>query len=70
VTNWTKGWLAKARISDDPEGDLIADMRGDPSIPPLFGSADEMRGYIRSKGMVSRSFARRQEGMAAIPAMG
>jgi hypothetical protein len=38
VTNRRKGWLATARITDDPEGDLIADMQGDPAIPPFFGS--------------------------------
>jgi hypothetical protein len=48
--NWTKAWLAKARITNNPEGDLIADMRRDPDIPRLFRSRAEMRDYIKGKG--------------------
>jgi hypothetical protein len=33
TTNWTKNFLAKAQITDDPSGDLIADMRRDSDIP-------------------------------------
>jgi hypothetical protein len=48
--NWTKAWLAKARITDDPEGDLISDMRRDPNIPRLFHNRTEMRDYIKARG--------------------
>jgi hypothetical protein len=48
--NFTRQWLARARITDNPEGDLIADMRADPDIPPLFHNIDEMRGYLARKG--------------------
>jgi hypothetical protein len=50
MTNWTKAFLAKARMTDDPEGDLITDMRSDPNIPRLFKNFEEIRGYVRDKG--------------------
>ncbi len=54
MTTATTRWLSKARITDDPEGDLIKDMRHDADStgtePPLFPNIDAMRGYLRSKG--------------------
>jgi hypothetical protein len=57
TTNWTKNWLASTRITDDPMGDLIADMRTDPGIPPLFKNIDAMRDYLRSKGACREALA-------------
>jgi hypothetical protein len=48
--NWTADWLRRARITDDSMGDLIADMRRDPNVPPLFNHIDEMRSYLTLKG--------------------
>jgi YozE SAM-like fold len=57
MTNWTKNWLAVTRITEDPAGDLIADMRTDPNIPHLFSSRDAMRDYVRSKGACRQALA-------------
>jgi YozE SAM-like fold len=57
TTNWTKNWLASARITDDPMGDLIADMRRDPNIPSLFKNIDAMRDYLRTKGACREAIA-------------
>jgi hypothetical protein len=49
----TTRWLAKARITDDPEGDLIEDMRRDAKANgelPLFKNIHAMRAYLHSKG--------------------
>ena len=43
-------WLSRSRVTDTPEGDLIADMRADKDIPRLFSNIDEMRSYLLSKG--------------------
>jgi hypothetical protein len=43
-------WLAKARITGDPAGDLIADMRRDANLPRLFGNIHEMRRYLQGRG--------------------
>ena len=53
--HFVRAWLKHARTTDDPAGDLIADMRHevrrDPaSIPRLFGNVGEMRGYLRQQG--------------------
>jgi hypothetical protein len=50
MTNVTKTWLAKSRITDDPAGDLMADMRRDAALPPLFRNIREMRAYLVSRG--------------------
>jgi hypothetical protein len=34
----TQRWLQRARITDTIEGDLIEDMRRDPSVPRLFAN--------------------------------
>jgi len=47
--NYTRQWLKRAKITDDPEGDLIADMRTDPDIPHLFINRKRMRDYVRFK---------------------
>jgi hypothetical protein len=42
-------WLERARVTDDPEGDLVADMRRDPDRPRTFTSLKALRGYIGFK---------------------
>jgi hypothetical protein len=50
MTNFTKQWLAHARITDDPAGDLIADMRREQeTMPSLFKNIREMRAYLVSR---------------------
>lgn len=56
----TERFLAKARCTEDPAGDLIADMRRDANVPRLFASIGEMRDYL-----VSRSACR--EALEAVP---
>ena len=46
-TNWTANWLRRARITDDPVGEVIANMRRDPDVPPLFRHINEVRSYLR-----------------------
>ena len=48
-TNWTATWLRSARITDDLAGDVIANMRSDLNVPPMF-HISEMRSYLRVKG--------------------
>src|SRR5215204_4927084 len=47
--NWTRAFLARARVTDDPVGDLIVDMRADRNAPPLFKNINAVRGYLRTK---------------------
>jgi hypothetical protein len=53
----TKRWLARARITDDPAGDLIADMRRDPDVPSRFDSIEAMRSYLHRKGACRAALA-------------
>src|SRR5262245_11854784 len=39
-------WLKCARVTDDPEGDFIADMRRDPDRPQTFTSMRSVRNYV------------------------
>jgi hypothetical protein len=48
-TSPTQRWLQRARITDTIEGDLIEDMRRDPSVPPLFANINELRRYVAFK---------------------
>jgi hypothetical protein len=48
-TNWTANWARRARITDGPAGYVIAGMRRDPNVPPLFHHIGEMRSYLRLK---------------------
>jgi len=48
--NWTANWLRRARITDDLVGHVIADMRRDPNVPPLFRNINEVRSYLKLKG--------------------
>ena len=41
-----QSWLMAARITDDPEGDLIDDMRRDKNLPRLFSNVGDMRSYL------------------------
>jgi hypothetical protein len=43
-------WLAGARITDDPVGDLIGDMKVDGRLPKAFASCDELRSYFSLRG--------------------
>jgi hypothetical protein len=42
-------WLVRARITDDPAGDLIADMRGDRNLRRDLTSLEGLRAYLRSR---------------------
>jgi hypothetical protein len=57
-------WLSCARVTDNPEGDLIADMRAElrrgADMPGSFRNIVEMRGYLRSRGAC-------REVLAAVP---
>ena len=53
-------WLRHAGITEDPAGDLIADMRRVADLPALFGNIEEMRSYLRSRNAC-------REAMAAAP---
>ena len=50
----------RSRITDDPAGYVIAGMRRDPSVPPLFHHIGEMRGYLRRRYAPT-------EALAAVP---
>jgi hypothetical protein len=54
--------LRRARITDDSAGDVIADMRRDPDVPPLFHHIGEMRSYLRLKRAPT-------EALAAVPTL-
>ncbi len=60
----TAAWLALARATDDPEGDLIADMRAElrrgADLPAVFSNKAEMLNYLRSRGAC-------REALAAVP---
>jgi hypothetical protein len=45
-----KEWLHYARRTDDPAGDLIADMARDRDLPPLFRNIGHMRSYLQQEG--------------------
>jgi hypothetical protein len=52
---WIGRWLKSARITDNPEGDLIADMRREfrhhpERFPRLFANIGEMRSHLKWQG--------------------
>jgi hypothetical protein len=49
VSDFVQAWLKVARATDDPEGDLIEDMRRDKNLPRLFSNIGQMRSYLRQK---------------------
>jgi hypothetical protein len=57
----TAAWLAHARITNDPEGDLVADMRRElrrgADMPPVFHNRQELRSYLHSKGACAEALA-------------
>jgi hypothetical protein len=55
MTNWTRRFLERARVTDDPVGDLIADMRRGPGIPELFPNLPSFRSYLRGRGVAQNS---------------
>jgi hypothetical protein len=42
-------WLERARVTDDPEGDLIDDIRRDRNPPPQFPTLEAMQRYLQSR---------------------
>lgn len=60
----TAVWLTRAHVTDDPEGDLIADMRAElrrgAEVPALFPNMVSMQDYLRSRGACP-------EALAAVP---
>lgn len=53
-------WALAARITDDPIGDLIGDLRHDRDLPFLFRNIDAMRAHLRNRGAC-------REALAAVP---
>jgi hypothetical protein len=49
---YVQHWLKQEIATDDPEGDLMADMRADPDLPHHFPTLKRMRDYarLRSRG--------------------
>jgi hypothetical protein len=60
----TAAFLARAHITDNPEGDLIADMRSElrrgADMPEIFHSQRELQAYLSGKGACP-------EALAAVP---
>ncbi len=60
----TAAWLSRARATDDPEGDLIGDMRAElrrgVDLPALFPNKAAMFDYLRSRGAC-------REALGAVP---
>jgi len=54
-------WLKQAEVTDDPEGDLISDMRADPDRPATFDSLEALRSYVGFKNHHDR------EVLASVP---
>jgi hypothetical protein len=50
-------WLAAARVTNDPEGDFVADARRDPTFPETITSMRAMRGYLLRKGACREALA-------------
>ena len=59
--HYVKAWLKNAEVTDDPEGDLIADMRADPDILHHFWGLKQMRRYVWLKSRGDKLI------MAAVP---
>jgi hypothetical protein len=47
--NYSRDWLVKTPVTDDPAGELIAKMQLDESIPALFLSVGHMRTYVLAR---------------------
>jgi hypothetical protein len=45
----TTQWLKRARATDDPEGDLVADLRRSPDLRD-FGSMQDLWGFLALRG--------------------
>jgi hypothetical protein len=43
-------WLDVVRLTDDPEGDLVFDLRRDRQLPPAISSLTDLRSHMRSRG--------------------
>jgi hypothetical protein len=53
-TNWTANWLRRARITDDPVGEVIANMRRDPDVPPSAVGSGAAVSWPGSRQKVTR----------------
>ena len=42
-------WLARARITDDPAGDLIGDLLKDHNLPRQIPSLEALQAYLQSR---------------------
>jgi hypothetical protein len=55
----TRLWLRRVRITDDPAGDLIGDMRQQMlsgfELPRVFANIGAMRAYLRDRGASSQA---------------
>ena len=65
--NWTALFLSKARVTDNPAGDIVEDMKADTrspryrdGLPRLFRDADHVRSYLWSRNAC-------QEAIDAVP---
>jgi hypothetical protein len=52
-----RAWLTVARVTNDPEGDFVADARRDPSFPEAVPDIKAMRGYLLRKGACREALA-------------
>jgi hypothetical protein len=43
-------WLKVARVTDDPAGDLIGDMKGDRTFPAVVRGRAPLARYLSSQG--------------------
>jgi YozE SAM-like protein len=48
MTKWQR-WLSRAKVTDDPAGDFVTDMRDDRQAPKTFASLGDLRAYLRSR---------------------
>ena len=44
-----KGWLKNAKMSNDPEGDLIYDLKDDSRLPRRIASKEQLASYMRTR---------------------
>jgi hypothetical protein len=54
-----RAWLTIARVTNDPEGDFVADARRDPTFPEAVPDIKAMRGYLLRQGACREALAGR-----------
>jgi uncharacterized protein YozE (UPF0346 family) len=52
-----RAWLTIARVTNDPEGDFVADARRDPTFPEAVPDIKAMRGYLLRQGACREALA-------------